>query len=162
MIEVKAFGEGMRKLGYAFNRAITGPVLEVYGGILSPRLSTEQWGHAVTRALESEQFFPAPAVLLRYGAGDRGLQAAAGAAYEQIVACYERGDRLGYRDVREQMGQAAAEAFIAAGGSHRFAWCSPDDQPFRLRDFRVAFLETAEVDPIAALPAGADVKALKP
>jgi hypothetical protein len=154
VIDVKAFKAGMEKLGAAFNRALTTPVLDVYGGMLSPRLSTEQWAHAVTRAIESETYFPPPAVLLRYGAGDRGLSAAAGSAYDLIVRCYERGESLGYRQVRDEYGLAAAEAFIAAGGDRRFAWCEPEDEPFRLKDFRAAYVEQAEVDPISALPPG--------
>lgn len=153
MIDVRAFGDGMRQLGAVFNRQITDYVLEVYGGFLSPRLSTEQWAHSVKRAIESEQFFPPVSVLLRYGAGDRGLSAAAGDAYLRIVEAFERGQELGFRDVREKFGSAAADAFLAAGGSRRFAWCEPSDEPFRLKDFRAAYVEAAEVDPIAALPA---------
>lgn len=161
MIDLKAFGAGMMRLGAAFNRAITEPVLEVYGGVISPRLSTEQWAHAVQRAIESEQFFPPPAVLLRYGAGDRGLSAAAGEAYLAIVDHYTRGEKLGYREVLDLYGLAAAEAFIAAGGSHRFAWCEPEGEAFRLRDFKAAYVEQAEVDPISALPAGQEARQLR-
>jgi hypothetical protein len=161
VIDVKAFRDGMDKLGRAFNRALTPEVLDVFGGILSPRLSTEQWAHAVTRALESETYFPPPAVLLRYGAGDRGLSAAAGDVYQQIVSLFEDGRHLGYRDVRERFGHAAAEAFIAAGGAHRFQWCEPESEPFRLKEFREAYVEQAEVDPISALPPGEEQKQLK-
>lgn len=161
MIDVKAFKAGMDKLGVAFNRALTKELLDLFGGVISPRLSTEQWLHAVKRAIESEQFFPSPAVLLRYGAGDRGLSAAAGEAYVCIVGEFEQGHRLGYRDVREKYGQAAADAFLAAGGTRRFEWCEPSDEPFRLRDFRDAFVERAEVDPISALPVGQEAKLLQ-
>jgi hypothetical protein len=154
LIDLKAFRAGMEKLGTAFNRALTDEVMTTFGQILSPRLSTEQWVQAVTRALQSESYFPPPAVLLRYGADDRGLTAAAGSAYTLIVECYERGERLGYRDVEQRFGHAAAEGYIAAGGDRRFAWCEPEDEPFRLKDFRAAYVEQAEVDPISALPAG--------
>lgn len=161
MIDLEAFAEGMGKLGAAFNRPLTEAMLTVFGGVLSPRLSTEQWAHAVTRAIESESYFPPPAVLLRYGAGDRGLAAAAGDAYQAIVDLFERGKHLGWRDVRERFGHAAAEAFIAAGGSKAFEWCEPTNLPFRLRDFKQAFVEQAEVDPIGALPPGTEPKKLK-
>ena len=154
MIDLDAFEDGMKRLGRAFSREISKGVLDVFAGVLSPRLSTEQWGHAVTRALESETFFPPPAVLLRYGAGDRGLSAAAGDAYGQILALFEQGKGVGYRDVMDRFGKAAAEAFIAAGGFRRFSWCEPEDEPFRLKDFRAAYVEQAEVDPISALPPG--------
>ena len=160
MIDIQAFQKGMQTLGQAFNRAITKEVLDVFGAVLSRRLSTEQWGHAVTRALESESYFPPPAVLLRYGAGDRGLAGAAGAACAAILECYENGERLTYRDVEQRFGKAAAEGFIAAGGDRRFAWCDPEDQPFRLKDFRAAYVEQAEVDPVSALPVGEDATLL--
>jgi hypothetical protein len=160
VIDLKAFKAGMERLGAAFNRPLTDELLTVFAGVLAPRLSTEQWATAVTRALEAESFFPPPAVLLRYGADDRGLAAAAGDAYTKIVRCYEQGQELGYRQVEERFGHAAAEGFIAAGGSRRFAWCEPEDEPFRLKDFRAAYVEQAEVDPISALPPGEPVKAL--
>jgi hypothetical protein len=160
VIDLAVFRQGMEELAGAFNRPLTEEVLTVFAKVLAPRLSTEQWRQAVTRALEAESFFPPPAVLLRYGADDRGLAAAAGDAYTKIVRCYEQGQELGYRQVEERFGHAAAEGFIAAGGSRRFAWCEPEDEPFRLKDFRAAYVEQAEVDPISALPPGEPVKAL--
>ncbi len=153
MIDLDAFERGMLKLGMAFSREINPKVLDTFAEILSPRMTKEQWGYAVSRALEAETYFPPPAVLLRYGVSDRGLSSAAGDAYGKIVACYERGETLGYRDVQGRFGHAAAEGFIAAGGGRRFSWCEPEDEPFRLKDFRAAFVEQAEVDPISALPA---------
>jgi hypothetical protein len=163
VIDLDAFEDGMLKLGRAFSREISEGLLDTFAEVLSPRLNTQQWLKAVDRCLESESYFPPPAVLLRYGADDRVLAAAAGDAYERIVACYERGDNIGYREVQERFGHAAAEGFVAAGGSRRFAWCEPDDEPFRLKDFRAAYVEQAEVDPISALPAGeAEAKRLPP
>jgi hypothetical protein len=160
VIDLDAFEDGMRKLGRVFAREMSKGVLDAFAEVLAPRLSTEQWRKAVARAIEAETFFPPPAVLLRYGADDRGLAAAAGDAYTKIVRCYEQGQELGYRQVEERFGHAAAEGFIAAGGSRRFAWCEPEDEPFRLKDFRAAYVEQAEVDPISALPPGEPVKAL--
>lgn len=154
MIDLKAFRAGMEKLGIAFNRTLTEDVMTTFAGILAPRLSTEQWGQAVTRALEAESYFPPPSVLLRYGADDRCLAAAAGSVYAQIVEHFERGEKLGYRDIQNLYGHAAAEGFMAAGGARRFAWCEATDEPFRLKDFRAAYVEQAEVDPISALPPG--------
>jgi hypothetical protein len=161
VIDIESFRSGMKRLAATFNRALTTEVVAVFAEILTPRLSTEQWAHAVQRAMESESFFPPPAVLLRYGTGDRGLKAAAADAYDCIVSAYEDGHQLGYREIRDKYGLAAAEGFIAAGGERRFAWCEPSDQPFRFKDFKAAFVEQAEVDPIDALPPGTERKQLQ-
>jgi hypothetical protein len=154
VIELKAFRKGMETLGAAFNRAITPELVDVFGGVLSPKLTGEQWVRAVKRALEAEQFFPPPAVLLRYGLADGSLPAKAGDVCAAIVSSFERGQPLGPRDVRERFGVAAQDAFVAAGGARAFAYCEPANEPFRLKAFREAFVEVAEVDPKLALPAG--------
>lgn len=156
MIDLEAFRKGMGFLGAAFNRAVTKELLDVFGGVLSAKLTTEQWESAVKRALEAEKFFPAPAVLLRYGLGEGSPKAQAITAYEQILAAFESGRKLGPRDVREGWGHAAMEAFVASGGARAFAWCEPENEPFRRRDFAAAWVETVEQDPRRALPAGAE------
>jgi hypothetical protein len=154
VIELKAFRTGMESLGAAFNRAITPELLDIFGGVLAQKLSTEQWAKAVTRALEAETFFPPPAVLLRYGLADGSLAAKAGEVVVAIVRSFEQGKPLGPRDVREKFGTAAMEAFVAAGGTRAFEWCEAGNEPFRLKTFRESFIEVAEVDPRMALPAG--------
>lgn len=156
MIDVKAFRTGMEELGTAYDRPITKERLDIFGRVVSPRLTTEQWKQAVKRALEAEKFFPAPAVLLRYGLGEGSPRASAITAYEQILHAFEHGEKLGPRDVGEKWGLAAREAFIAAGGARAFAWCEPDNEPFRRRDFAAAWVETVEQEPARALPPGAE------
>lgn len=156
MIDLEAFRKGMGHLGAAFNRAVTKELLDVFGGVLSVKLTTEQWERAVLRAIEAEKFFPPPAVLLRYGLGEGSPKAMAVTAYERILDAFERGQKLGPRDVGEKFGHAAMEAFVAAGGARAFAWCEPENEPFRRRDFAAAWVETVEQDPSRMLPAGAE------
>jgi hypothetical protein len=156
MIEKQAFQTGMARLGEVFSVPMTEEKLDVFASVLSPKLSTEQWNRAVTRAIEAETFFPPPAVLLRFGLADGSLSARAGESLQRILRHFEKGERLGDRQVQELYGHAAAEAFMAAGGSGRFEWCEPSDVPFRLKAFVAAFLEVAEVDPVGALKGGSN------
>jgi hypothetical protein len=70
MIDKEVFVQGMGQLGGAFGREIDGPVSKMYYGILSPKLSTEQWVEAVTKTMTAERFWPSPAVILSYAVGD--------------------------------------------------------------------------------------------
>lgn len=160
MIDIRTMAAGLAALGAAFNREVTPQVAEVFHGVIGPNLSAEQWGKAVKRALECESFFPAPAVLLRYGQSDGAPAARAAEVYERILREYECGRHLGPRDVDEQFGAAAMEAFVAAGGTRAFEWCEPDDAPFRLKRFVDAWLETTEQEPSRALPAGEQFRPL--
>lgn len=157
MIDLREFRKGMELLGTAFNRAITPELLDVFGGVLSQRLVPEQWARAVTRALEAERFFPPPAVLLRYGLAEGSAKARAAEMYEQILGCFERGQELGPRDVRERFGDAAMDGFVAAGGREAFAWCEMGNRPFRLKAFVEAWSEATQEEPAKALPAGESV-----
>lgn len=161
MIEKGKFQAGMHALGAAFGREISADVLRVFDGVLSAKLDEDSWQRAVRRCLEAETFFPAPATLLRYGLCDATPPTAlAGHAYAAIVGAFEAGRNLGYRDVMELHGRASAEAFMAAGGNRAFAWCEPDSEPFRRRDFIQAYVEQVEAEPLLALPAGRQPAAL--
>jgi hypothetical protein len=163
MIDEARFATGMHALGAAFNRVVTGDVLHVYLEVLGARLDDAAWDRAYRRALEAETFFPPPSVLLRYGLCDATPPTAlAGHAYAAIVAAFEDGRSLGYRDVLDSQGRAAAEAFVAAGGNRAFAWCEPASEPFRRRDFLQAYVEQVEADPILALPPGKEAAQLPP
>src|SRR6185295_18405846 len=141
-------------LSTAFNRGLTPEVVQLYHGVIGPKLDAQQWERAVQRSLEAESFFPPPAVLLRYGAADGSAQARALEFYDRILRHYESGDELGPREVRERYGTAAMEAFVAAGGTRAFSWCEPASEPFRRRDFANAWVEMVEQEPLAALAAG--------
>jgi hypothetical protein len=145
--------KGLALLSTAFGRQLTGELVEVYHGVVGPRLDAPQWERAVRRVLEAESFFPPPAVLLRYGLAGGLPEARAVEVYDRIVGDFESGREAGPRDIREQYGTAAAEAFCAAGGTRAFAWCEPRDEPFRRKAFVEGWVETVGQDPWYALPA---------
>jgi len=156
MLEKAEIAKGLALLSTAFNRVLTPEVVRLYREVISPKLDAQQWERAVKRALEAESFFPPPAVLLRYGAADGSPRARALEFYDRIIRHYESGDELGPREVRERYGDAAMDAFVAAGGSRAFSWCEPKDEPFRRRDFANAWVEVVEQEPKAALAAGVE------
>jgi hypothetical protein len=147
--------KGMALLSTAFNRALTDELVEIYHGVIGPKLDAARWERAVRRALDSETFFPPPAVLLRYGLAEGSPQARAVEAYDRILAEFEGGRPMGPREVLQLLGRAAMEAFIAAGGHRAFTWCDPDDEPFRRKAFVEAWIDVIEQEPALALPEGA-------
>lgn len=64
MIDKDQFAIGMGLLGGAFSRDIDAAVSRAYFLVLNPRMTTQQFFRAVELTLESETFWPAPAVLL--------------------------------------------------------------------------------------------------
>jgi hypothetical protein len=64
MIDKDQFAIGMGLLGGAFSRDVDAAVSVAYYSVLNPRMTTAQFVRAVELALESETFWPAPAVLL--------------------------------------------------------------------------------------------------
>jgi hypothetical protein len=138
---------GLAALGAAFNREVTPQVAKIYHGVLGAKLNPEQWERAVRRSLESEAFFPPPAVLLRFGAANGAPQARALEVYERVVNVFESGHYIGPRDVDQIFGGAALEAFVAAGGTRAFRECELRDEPFRRKAWLEAWLETTEQDP---------------
>ena len=154
MIDLRMMAAGLTALGHAFNREVTPQVADVYHGVIGPKLNAAQWERAVRRALDAETFFPPPAVLLRYGLADGSPQARAVEAYDRILAEFEAGRPMGPREVLQVVGRAAMEAFTAAGGHRAFAWCEPDDEPFRRKAFVEAWIDVVEQEPALALPDG--------
>lgn len=156
MIDKAKFQAGLHALGLAFSRVITADVMRVFDGVLSAKLDDESWERAVRRCLEVETFFPPPSVLLRYGLFDSVPTATlASEAYEAIIGHFESGG-IYYARIKAELGPAAADAFVAAGGHRAFAWCEPDSEPFRWKAFKEAFAEQVESEPMLALPAGND------
>jgi hypothetical protein len=154
MIELRMMAGGLAALGAAFNREIRPEVAEVYHQVLGPRLDADDWARAVKRCLENETFFPPPAVLLRYGLREGVPEARAVEDYQAILGSFEDGQPMGPREIRERFGEAAMEAFVAAGGTRAFSWCEPRDEPFRRKAFVEAWTEVEDQDPALALPAG--------
>jgi hypothetical protein len=153
MIDVTKFRQGMELLGAAFNREITKEVMDVYG-IVAERLDDEAWERAVRRTLETVEYFPPPAALLRLGMDYKPTAVSGSMVYEQILAAFERGEQLDSRSVRASWGEAARDAFIAAGGTRAFEFCEVKDQPFRRRAFLLAWDELVARDIEKGLKSG--------
>lgn len=164
MIELRQMAAGLAALGAAFNREVTPQVAQVYHGVLGPKLDAQQWERAVRGALAGEQFFPPPAVLLRYGSATGAIAARAAEAFDAILSGYENGKHLSAGEVADRYGLAARDAFLAAGGRAVFDIIGGEGQDkarsFALRDFRDAWREVVEADPALALPSGNDGREL--
>lgn len=152
MIEKNRFQVGMAILAGAFAREVDKAVLRAYYAVLSPKLTTEQFAHAVQRAMESERFWPSPAVLLEKVMGSaEDRSARAWESTYQLAA----GDR--FRSVTPAQFAAldtATRAGIAAiGGLHVFADASEFELAALQRTFRRAYRDALNAPPVTALPA---------
>jgi len=147
MIQVEEMAEGLAALGMAFGKKITEPLAHVYHGVLGARITHDEWQRAVRTALDRERFWPAPATLLGYALPARPSSARAADIEAQIQGLYESGRCLTPRSVSEEFGDAARDAFVAAGGDAAFSWCEPENRPFRLKRFVDAYQEAVESDP---------------
>lgn len=58
------FVAGLAILAGAFGRMVDAPVQKAYWRVLAPKLSIEEFEHAVGQAIEKETYWPSPAVLL--------------------------------------------------------------------------------------------------
>lgn len=159
MIPDLSFAKGMGMLCLAFNREHTPELTDLYNGILSPVLTDEQWKTAVRVAIERDRFFPTVAVLLSYGRPPEPASARAGEVYAELCDAYENlcGREAQWSPnadaIEARWGLAARRAFMACGGTRAFEFCEPRDEPFRLKAFREAFVETAKDDALALMPA---------
>jgi hypothetical protein len=144
----------MALLCVAFSRKPTDELAELYYSVLGERLTSEQWETAVKSVLSEEQFFPLPAVLLRYGVPRGVPQARAVEEYWKIVETYQGGRGLNQRQICERFGLAGRDAFLAAGGDHAFEWCEESSEPFRRKAFVEAWVEIKEQVPLAELGDG--------
>ena len=83
MIDKQIFLTGMTALAGAFGREVDGPIQVAYYRVLNPKLSTEEFERAVAIALETETFWPSPAVLL--GKVRQAAEAQALGAFEHVT-----------------------------------------------------------------------------
>jgi hypothetical protein len=154
VLTFEQLAQGLTILGAAFGRDVTPVAAEAYRIALSERLTPETWETAVRTALTRERFFPSAAILLTYGCPADPPKAAAAKVYEEILDAFERGERLGYRDVAKRWGATAGNAFVAAGGTAAFEWCELAGRPFRLKAFQETWVEQVQTEPVPrSLPA---------
>jgi hypothetical protein len=167
MISRRAMAEGMALLASAFGEEVDAARMEAYRVVLSPLLEDEAWLRAVRLACAREHYFPRPARLREYAqAGDVDrLRIEVARAYQAVLDCgtyTPNGTVWLFRTIEQRLGPAAAEAFVAAGGSGAFAMCSPSDEPFRLKRFVEAYTLAAQQGVERLLPGSRQRSALGP
>ena len=152
MIDKTTLAAGLATLAGAFGREVDGPVVAAYYAVLSPQLSTEQFEHAVQRALREETFWPSPAVLLakvQAPALEQGV-----AALRHVNATMGRFGGFQYLpyDVYAREFDAPTKAAIqAVGGLREIANVHEDRYPALQRKFAEAYQRALASPP--ALPA---------
>lgn len=127
---------------------------EVYRRKLND-LSDKEWLRAVNRCLDAHTFFPAIATLRMHAKPQEPTEAQAVAVFEQVIECREyrpHGSIWSSRQIREKLGTAAVEGFMAAGGTAAFAYLSERDLPFTRKKFVEAYTAAVRLDPSLALP----------
>lgn len=162
MMTRPAFFGAMAKLAVAFNRELDKPQIRVYAEALAD-LEPVELEHAVTLAIARETFFPPVAVLRRYAKPPVNTQAEAVRLFERIKAHptgYSPfiGSYWDERTIRNTLGPAAGEAFMAAGGSSAFESLDERSQPFVRKAFVEAVEKVAAADPAALEPPRAQPK----
>lgn len=170
MIEFEAFVEGLTKIGVALKQPYGAASLTVYHDVIGPHTDGEEWPRFVAWALASQRWptlspnVPALQEALREFRGQRPMLSEATEAYERVIAAGvytpEGGTTWNYRAIREACGDAAAEAFLAAGGNSAFATTWNEDK--RRERFVAMYAEAVREEPAAALLPAAPVKALPP
>jgi hypothetical protein len=159
----------MSAIGIAVRQEADTATMALYHDILGPRTDAAEWASFVRWALESGRWtwFPKLAELqdaLREFKGDRPLLVEATEAYERVLEsggyCPERGTTWIFRDIREKCGEAAAEAFLAAGGNNAFV--STWEESKRRERFVAAYGEAVRESPETKLLPWREIKALPP
>lgn len=130
-------------------------------------LSDVELTTAAVLCSRSCRWFPVPADLISAArpivSDDADVSAAAYTAYMEIIGKYEDGRRVGPSNIRAELGDEAAHAFMCAGGQSSFEWCEPGrDESFRWKRFLEGYQEAAEDSKSqrAALKAGDVVRGL--
>jgi hypothetical protein len=168
LIDRTAFAAGMSAIGLAVRQEADAATMALYHDILGPRTDADEWARFVRWALEGGRWTWLPKLVelqdaLREFRGDRPLLVEATEAYERVL---QSGTYIGdgtqwiYRDIREKCGEAAAEAFLAAGGHHAFATTFRESD--RRERFLAAYQEAVRQDPDARLLPAGPVRALPP
>lgn len=142
MIEMRDFAPGLTRLAVASRAAVDEATFEVYREALGVDLTADEWEEFTVNCVQYDRFptwFPKVSEIrdaLREWHGEPRLEAEAMAAYERVLEAGnyspEGGTTWSYRGVREKCGQAAAEAFLAAGSHHAFATTFNESQRRKL------------------------------
>ena len=162
------FVKGLTRVAVACRMTLDDATVEVYADALMHQSTAEEWDTFTRAAVASGRFrfFPTVAELvdaLNEHRGGRPLEVEAGLAYERTLAAGtytpQGGRTWTFRGVVSCCGEAAAEAFMAAGGHSAFAttW----DEAKRRERFGRAYVAAVRAEPSARLlPDPSDERAL--
>lgn len=140
-----------------YGRELTGPMQEAYWVALSD-LSDAEFEQAATVLLRRETEFPPPALFREIAKPKPDIAAEAFRVMEQAMDLTdyhpERGTYWRGQRIREELSEAAYQAFHACGGSNGFRDAeSPYHGPRIRREFCEAYQRVTEADPTTLLPA---------
>jgi hypothetical protein len=135
MIEVEAFSIGLSRIAVAVRETIDAPTFAVYHEAIGTKTTPEQWARFTMSYVQGPATspdgrarFPTLVELLdalRQFQGEKPIEVEADEAYKRVFAAANYtangGSSWNYRDVLTRCGQAAADAFAAAGGDEAFA-----------------------------------------
>lgn len=155
-----AIEAGLARLGVALNKPYDRSQVSVYADVLCDQTTAAEFAAFVDWGLRGGKFgrwqpsLPELQDALRAFRGHPTLDAEATTVYERVLGCREYNPESGavwsFRRIREELGEAAANAFLAAGGHSAFATTLGEDK--RLARFVSAYKYEIRDDPHAALP----------
>jgi hypothetical protein len=163
------FSLGLGRIAVAVRQALDAETVDVYHVVLGGQTDLAEWAQFTEWALRGGRFewFPKLRELqdaLREFRGDRPLLVEATEAYERVLGAGnytpEGGTTWGYRSIKERCGQAAADAFLAAGGNSAFG--SSWEESKRRTRFVEAYSQAVHEVPASKLLPAAPSSALPP
>lgn len=145
MIEKEQFITGMALLSGAFGREVDGPIQRAYYAVLSKQLTTAEFERAVSITLETETFWPSPAVLI--GKVKQDTQARALSALEHVNRV--TGQAGGYRFLpvetfHREFDAPTRVAIAAVGGLGAIGNVSEDRYSTLQKKFVAAYSESLQ------------------
>lgn len=172
MIRFEHFAVGLTKIGIALKQPYDAASMAVYHDILGSQTDHFEWQRFVQWALKVERWptfapkLPEIQEALRIFRGARPMLEEASDAYHRVLEAgiysAEGGTSWNYRAIKQSCGDAAAEAFLAAGGNSAFV--TTFDEAKRRERFVAAYAGAVREEPAAALlpagPPGESAKAL--
>lgn len=142
MIDKQIFLSGMTALSGAFGREIDGAVQRMYYGILGPKLTDAEFQQAVASVLETETFWPSPAVILNKIARHREDEGLLAFSHVNRITSEHGGFRyLPHTTYQREFDAPTKAAIAAVGGLAMIANTTEDRWPSLAKRFAAAYQE---------------------
>lgn len=139
-IDKDSFLAGLAVLAGAFGREVDGAVQRAYYQVLGQKLTNDEWQRAVSITLETETFWPSPAVLLSKVKADDDARGALAFEHVNRITSSHGGFRFLTAETYQREFDAATKAAISAcGGLAGIANTSEDRWPSLQRKFVAAY-----------------------